>query len=155
MRLPIPLEKQAGLELGLRVEIADADGKSLGSGRITFISPTVSDAQTVLAKTTIDNRQRSLQNGQFVRALVVWDERRSVVVPMTAVNFLGDERFVFVTSGDPEEPVAKQVSVKLGLIKGDRAEVIQGLQGGEKLIVSGIQRLRDGADIKVMNNAGS
>ncbi|MDY6805046.1 MAG: efflux RND transporter periplasmic adaptor subunit [Cyanobacteriota bacterium] len=155
LRLPIPLEKQAELELGLPVEIADADGKSLGSGRITFISPTVSDAQTVLAKTTIDNRQRSLQNGQFVRALVVWDERRSVVVPMTAVNFLGDERFVFVTSGDPEEQVAKQVPVKLGLIKGDRAEVIQGLQGGEKLIVSGIQRLRDGADIKVMNNAGS
>jgi RND family efflux transporter MFP subunit len=152
LRLPIPMEKQSELQLGLSVEVTDAEGQSLGSGRITFISPTVSDSQTVLAKTTIDNRQRELQSGQFVRARVIWDRRQSVVVPMTAVNFLGQERFVFVALGEGEEQKATKVPVKLGLIKGDRAEIVGGLQGGEKLIVSGIQRLKDGDDIKVVGN---
>jgi RND family efflux transporter MFP subunit len=146
------MEKQSELQLGLSVEVTDAEGQSLGSGRITFISPTVSDSQTVLAKTTIDNRQRELQSGQFVRARVIWDRRQSVVVPMTAVNFLGQERFVFVALGEGEEQKATKVPVKLGLIKGDRAEIVGGLQGGEKLIVSGIQRLKDGDDIKVVGN---
>lgn len=152
LRLPVPMEKQSELKLGLQVDITDGEGQSLGSGRVTFISPTVSDSQTVLAKTTIDNRQRNLQNGQFVRARVIWDRRQSVVVPMTAVNFLGEERFVFVAVGDGEELKAKRVPVKLGLIKGDRAEIVGGLQGGEKLIISGIQRLKDGDDIKVVGN---
>lgn len=150
LRLPISLEKQSRLRLGLLVEIADAEGKSLGTGRITFISPTVSDSQTILAKATIDNRQGQLQDGQFARALVVWEQRQQVVVPMTAVVFEGDRRFVFVAEGEGEASLAKRVPIELGLIKGDRAEVVAGLQPGQQLIVSGIQRLKDGGTIKIL-----
>ncbi|MDJ0555452.1 MAG: efflux RND transporter periplasmic adaptor subunit [Microcoleaceae cyanobacterium MO_207.B10] len=154
VNLPIPLERRSDLRIGLLVEITSPEGKRLGMGRVSFISPTVSDSQTILAKADIDNRAGELQDGQFVRAKAIWDERRAVVVPMTAVGFQGEERFVYVVAGVGEERKAKRQVVELGLVKGDMAEVVSGLQPGERLIVSGIQRLRDGADIKILGAGG-
>lgn len=152
LRLPIPLERKSDLEMGLVVRMRDPQGNSLGTGRISFISPTVNpDSQTILAKATFPNPDGQLRNGQFVRADVIWDEKPGVVVvPMTAVQFLGDERFVFVAEGG-DNPTAKKQVIRLGLIRGDRAEVLEGLRPGEKLVVSGIQKLSDGTPIQPKN----
>ena len=154
VNLSIPLERRSDLRIGLPVEITSPEGKSLGMGRISFISPTVSDSQTVLAKADVNNRAGQLQDGQFVRARTIWDERRAVVVPMTAVGFQGEERFVYVVAGVGEERKAKRQIVELGLVQGDFAEVVSGLRPGEQLIISGMQKLKDGADIKVLGASG-
>ncbi len=148
LRLSVPLERASQLRQGLPVEIADSQGQSLGKGQISFISPTVSEtSQTVLAKATFDNQEGKLLNNQFVRAKVIWKQRSSnVVVPTTAVIFQGEERFVFVAQGQ-EPMVAKRQPVKLGIIKGDRAEVVQGLAPGDKIVISGLQKLADGAPL--------
>jgi RND family efflux transporter MFP subunit len=146
LRMPVPLERASDLRQGLPVQLSDSQGKSLGTGRVSFISPTVTDSQTVLAKAEFDNPQRQLLNGQFVRAKVIWNRRSSAVVPATAVVFQGAERFVFVAPG-LEPAVAKRQPVKLGLVSGDSAEVIEGVVPGDTIIVSGIQKLADGAPI--------
>lgn len=152
LRLSIPLERKADLKPGLAVEMQDSQGQPLGTGRISFISPTVdANSQSILAKATFSNPDGLLRTGQFVRARVIWNEKpNTVVVPMNAVQFSGDERFVFVTEGG-ENPTAKKQIVRLGLIRDDRAEVVEGLRPGEKIIVSGIQRLSDGAAINPQN----
>ena len=150
MNLSIPLERRADLRVGLPVEITSPEGKSLGIGRVSFISPTVSDSQTVLAKADVNNLTGDLRDGQFVSAKVIWNQRRGMVVPMTAVGFQGEQRFVYVVTGVGEERKAKRQIVELGLVKGDFAEVVSGLQPGQELIVSGVQKLQDGTDIKVL-----
>ncbi|VXD17743.1 RND family efflux transporter MFP subunit [Planktothrix serta PCC 8927] len=152
LSLPIALERQEDLKLGLPLQMVDNQGKILGTGRISFISPSVNqDSQTILAKATFDNSQRLFKDGQFVRAEVVWKQKNNVVViPMTAVKFQGDQRFVFLAEGQ-EKLTAKRQPVKLGLIQGDRAEILQGLQPGQKLIVSGTQKLSDGAAINILS----
>ncbi|WP_254174593.1 efflux RND transporter periplasmic adaptor subunit [Planktothrix pseudagardhii] len=152
LRLPIPLERKADLKIGLAVQMVDAQGKVLATGRISFISPSVNqDSQTILAKATFDNGQGLFKDGQFVRAEVVWKQKlNAVVVPMTAVKFQGNQRFVFLAEGQ-EKLTAKRQPVKLGLIQGDRAEILEGLQSGQKLIVSGTQKLSDGAAINILS----
>jgi multidrug efflux pump subunit AcrA (membrane-fusion protein) len=71
---------------------------------------------------------------------------------------LGGATFVFVAQtqqpqpGQPEQPgqpklVAKQKPVKLGAIQKNNYQVLEGLQPGEKVIISGLQNLSDGAPI--------
>ncbi|MGC9528342.1 MAG: efflux RND transporter periplasmic adaptor subunit [Limnospira sp.] len=152
LRLPIPLERKSDLEMGLTVRMGDARGNNLGTGRISFISPTVNqNSQTILAKATFPNPDGALRDGQFVRAQIIWNEKPGVVViPMTAVQFLGDERFVFLAEGG-ENPTAKKQVIRLGMIRGDRAEVLEGLRPGEKLVVSGFQKLSEGTPIQPKN----
>ncbi|MCT7955218.1 efflux RND transporter periplasmic adaptor subunit [Laspinema palackyanum] len=148
LRLSIPLERGADLKLGMPVEITDANGQPLSVGKVSFVSPTVnSDSQTILAKASFAN-QGQLRDRQFVRAKLVWDERNNrIVVPTTAITFQGEERFIFVARG--EDPVtAERVAVTLGLVQGDRAEVIEGLANGDRIVISGLQRLSDGDQIR-------
>lgn len=149
LRLPIPLERKADLKLGLPVQMSDSEGKVIATGRVSFISPSVDqDSQTILAKAAFDNTNGLLKDGQFVRAEVVWKQKpNTVLVPMTAVRFQGEQRFVFVAEGNNEQLKAKQQPVKLGLIQGDRAEVLGGLRPGQQIVVSGLQKLTDGATL--------
>jgi multidrug efflux pump subunit AcrA (membrane-fusion protein) len=59
------------------------------------------------------------------------------------------QTFVFVAQQPQGESklIARQKPVKLGEIKGNNYQVIEGLQAGEKIIVSGILNLSDGAPI--------
>lgn len=147
LRLPVPLEKKAQLRMGLPVRILTSDGKPLTTGQISFIAPSVNDSQTILAKASVNNNQGQLKDGQFVKAEIIWSQKQSVVVPMTAVRFQGEQKIVFLAEGSGENMQAKEQEIKLGLIQGEQAEVLENLTVGQKLITSGLQRLKDGARI--------
>lgn len=150
MRVSIPLEKAPQLRIGLPVDVTDAQGQNLGAGRVSFISPQVNaTAQTVLVKVDVDNPTGELRDRQFVRARVVWNQRPSaIVVPANAVVFEGEKRFVYIAQGN-KEAIAKKQPVKLGKIGGDSTEIIEGLNAGDRLIVSGLQKLADGKQIQI------
>lgn len=154
LHLPIPLERESQLKMGLPVQMQDAQSNPLGTGRISFISPTVNnESQTILAKATFDNTTGQLRNGQFVKANVVWEQRsQRVKVPMTAVIFQGEKRFVFIAEQGEDGKVAQRVPIELGLIQGDYGEVISGVTPGQLLITSGLQRLSDGVAIQEQDN---
>ncbi len=148
LRLSIPLERGSELKLGMPVEITDANGQPLSMGTVSFVSPRVnSDSQTILAKARFAN-QGQLRDRQFVRAKLVWNEQDNrIVVPTTAITFQGEDRFIFVARGE-DPATAERVAVTLGLVQGDRAEVIEGLANGDRIVISGLQRLSDGAQIR-------
>ena len=149
LRLAVPIEREANLRVGLPVQLFDSQGKLLRSnGRISFVSPTVNtDSQTILAKASFNNADGRLRNGQFVRATLVWNQRpNALTIPANAIVFEGDSRFVYVAqAGEPL--TVKQQSVQLGVLQRDRAEVKQGLNPGDRIVISGIQKLADGAPI--------
>jgi RND family efflux transporter MFP subunit len=132
--------------------LSDARGNPLGTGQISFISPQVTaNAQSILAKATFPNPDGQLLDQQFVRARVTWSENSGVVVPTSAVSRLGGQTFVFVAE-QPEtagqtQLIARQRSIKLGELQGNNYQVIEGLEPGEAIVVSGILKVRDGVPI--------
>ena len=154
VQLSIPIERGPELRLDQKVEGIDDKGNLLGTGRISFISPQVNtNTQSILAKASFDNSQGQLRDGQFIKAKVIWNRRPGVLIPTTARVPLAGKDFVYVAQtqeqsqqGKPQL-VARQKPVKLGQIQGNNFQVIEGLQPGEKIIVSGTQNLSDGAPI--------
>jgi RND family efflux transporter MFP subunit len=150
----IPLERGPELRLGQRVEGTDNQGNVLATGRISFISPQVNTSdQSIPAKAVFDNSEGQLRDGQFILAKVIWKTRPGVLIPKIVVVPLAGKDFVYVaqTQGQSQQGkpqlVARQKPVKLGEIQGNNVQVIEGLQPGEKIIVSGTQYLSDGAPI--------
>jgi hypothetical protein len=67
-----------------------------------------------------------------------------------AVNRVNGQYFVFVAeSGDGGRTVARQRAVDLGAVVGNDYVVKSGLKPGEKLIVSGVQKIGDGAPVTI------
>ncbi|ARV60535.1 efflux transporter periplasmic adaptor subunit [Nostocales cyanobacterium HT-58-2] len=149
----VPIERGAQLRKGTSVEVLDTQGKSLGMSQVFFIAPSANNnTQSLLIKSLFDNSKNQLRADQYARARVIWSQRPGVLVPTTAVARVAGETFVYTvqTSQSPKgeaQQVARQKRVKLGNIRGNNYQVLEGLEPGDKIIVSGLLNLRDGAPI--------
>jgi RND family efflux transporter MFP subunit len=147
----VPLDRSPDLRLGLPVELIDSEGKVLASNPISFIAPRVDDAtQTVLVKSALREKlPTSVRVHQFVRARIIWSATPGITVPVTAVTRVSGHYFCFVAEpGQQGGLVARQKPIEVGEMIGNDYVVHSGLKPGDRLIVSGIQKLRDGAPIQ-------
>jgi multidrug efflux pump subunit AcrA (membrane-fusion protein) len=144
--LNIPVQQAPQLRMGLPVRLVDDTGAPLAAEAINFISPTVdTTTQTVLAKVPLDV-PAGFRTSQFVRAQVIWSTDPGVTVPVTSVTRINGQFFAFIAEGSPL--VAHQRAVTVGRTIGNDYVVLTGLKPGDKLIVSGIQKIGDGSPVQ-------
>jgi RND family efflux transporter MFP subunit len=148
--IQVPLDRSTDLRVGLPVELLDSEGKVLATNPITFVASRVDDAtQTVLAKSALKQTPPSLRVQQFVRARIVWRTVQGLTVPITAVTRISGQYFCFVAEAGPKGGlVARQKPLQLGDVAGNDYLVKAGVKPGDRLIVSGIQKIGDGAPVQ-------
>jgi RND family efflux transporter MFP subunit len=146
----VPIERAAALRNGLPVHILSSDGRDrVATTSIAFISPRVDDqTQSVLVKGVVRNPDGTMRASQFVRARIVWKTTEGLVVPVTAVLRINGQFFAFVAESANGQLVARQRAIKVGSIVGDDYAVLEGIKPGERIVVSGTQKLADGAPIQ-------
>ena len=145
--LQVPVQQAPDLKLGLPVRLVDDAGATLREAAITFIAPSVDPTtQSVLAKAALD-RPDGLRHDQYVRARVVWRSTRGLTIPLVAVTRVNGRFFVFTAEKDGQATIARQRAVDLGPLVGNDYIVLKGLTAGQQLIVSGVQKIGDGAPV--------
>jgi RND family efflux transporter MFP subunit len=144
----VPVQEAAALRVGLPVHLVDDRGQVLSTETIAFVSPSVdASTQSVLAKASLE-RPGGFRTEQFVRARIVWTEAPALTVPIVAVNRINGQHFAYVAEpGEGGKSVARQRAVETGAVVGNDYVIKSGLQPGERLIVSGIQKIADGAPV--------
>jgi membrane fusion protein, multidrug efflux system len=143
------LEKQTGKVGDTTFSIAFGNDVYPFHGKIELIDRAV-DPQTGTIKTRLSfpNREKLLKSGMSTTVRILNNSNeKSVTVPYKAVSEQLGEFFVYVV-GDSNK--VKQRRIVLGKQVGTNIIVRQGLQGGESIVVEGIQNLREGA---VVNTA--
>jgi RND family efflux transporter MFP subunit len=149
--IQVPLDRSPELRVGLPVRLLDAEGKTVATNPVTFVAPRVDDAtQTVLVKSLLrGDVPDTMRVQQFVRAQIVWRSVEGLKVPMTAVMRIGGQYFCFVAEPAPNGGlVARQRAVQVGELEGNDYVLKSGLKPGDRLIVSGIQKIADGAPVQ-------
>jgi RND family efflux transporter MFP subunit len=138
----VPVSQAPDLKLGLPLRIVD-NGKVIATNRITFVSPSVdAGTQTVLAKATLVEGRGQFRPDQFVRAVIVWNSDPGLTIPITAVNRVNGQYFAWVAESDGKGGLlATQRGIEVGELIGNDYIVLSGLKPGEKLIVSGLQKI--------------
>lgn len=144
----VPVQQAPGLKLGLPVRIVSDTGDALQTEHISFISPSVDDVtQTVLVKAPVADTS-GFRTDQFVRARIVFSTNPGLMVPVTAVNRINGQFFAFVAENGQRGLAAHQIPVTLGQVVGNEYVVVSGLKAGDQLIVSGLQKIGDGAPVQ-------
>jgi RND family efflux transporter MFP subunit len=147
--IQVPLDRAQDLRVGLPVEILDAEGNIVVTDPITFVAPRVDDAtQTVLAKVALKNVPSTIRVQQFVRTRVIWRTEPGLTIPVVSVQRIGSQFFCFLAEPAGQGFVARQHPLQLGEIQGNDYVVTSGLKPGDRIIVSGVQKLGDGAPVK-------
>jgi len=147
--IQVPVDQAPELRVGLQTQILDAEGKVVASNPISFVAPRVDPAtQTVLAKALLRDAPPSVRVQQFVKLRVIWRSTPGLTIPITAVTRINGQYFCFVAEQTPNGLVARQKPLQVGEVKGNDYIVKSGLKAGDKLIVSGIQKIAEGAPVK-------
>lgn len=147
----VPIDRSPQLRLGLSMRLLDSDGNTVATNPVTFVAPRVDDAtQTVLIKALLREAPPAVRVLQFVRSRLVWREVEGIKAPVTAVTRISGQYFCFVAEKGPQGGlVARQKPIDVGQVVGNDYVIRKGLQAGEQLIVSGIQKIGDGAPVQV------
>jgi RND family efflux transporter MFP subunit len=151
----VPVQQASSLRVGLPVRILDDSGAVIADEKISFVAPSVDDAtQTVLIKTPLDSRRGHFRTEQFVRAQVVFNTTPGLTMPVVAATRINGQYFAFVAEKGAQGTVARQHAVTIGSTVGNEYVVLSGLKAGDQLIVSGVQKIADGAPVTAMPARG-
>jgi membrane fusion protein (multidrug efflux system) len=124
------------------------------TGTVNVLDP-ILDAATRSARLSarIPNPQGELRPGMSADVTAVIAERpQAVTVPDEGVFAEGDRNFVFVVQ--PDSTVVRR-PVKLGARQPGRVEIREGLQGGERVVRAGHQKLFEGAKVSPVEAAAA
>ena len=131
----------------LPVELWDREQKHrLGRGRIGALDNTIDPTTgTIKVKAAFANDDGALFPNQFVNVKVEVNRLEQVLtVPTTAVQ----NNYVYLVQADG---VVTQRRIRVGVTDGDRVSVEGDLQVGDQVVTDGIDRLREGAKVAVID----
>lgn len=143
----------AGLEEGQSVEIQlDVYTETTFEGSIRRIFPSV-DALTRLFTVEVEIHQDQenvvIRPGYLARIRFTADERRNILtVPTEAVTERDGKKVLFVLN--EEENKALMIPVDIGVQQDGYAEILEGVEAGNKVITANLDALEEGTEVRVV-----
>jgi RND family efflux transporter MFP subunit len=121
-------------------------------GKFVFIDRAVDiKTGTLRMRVQFPNGAKILRPGMFGRIRVDLGVRPdSILVPERAVSELQGKSFVWVVASDNK---TSQRSVKVGPQIGENLLILEGLKAGERIVLEGVQKVREGAPVNAMTAA--
>lgn len=153
---PIPERYLGVLRSGQAISATvDAYGDETFGGRIALIDTRVNEqTRSVTARAEIPNPGGRIRPGMAVRVAVTQGQRTAPAVPEAAVQYEGDGAFVYRIAAGEKGSTAQRVVVETGAVEGGFVEIISGLNAGDRVVGSGLNRIQPGAPIRVAGTGG-
>ena len=149
IRVAVPTSDAIKLKIGMPAEVMTEVLKgTVFEGDIKLINPRI-DVQTGTVKVTVEvlDESLSLKPGMFVEVRIAIGMKENVlVIPRKAILYKQNKTYVFVLNRNQ----AFQREVLLGLLEEDHVEVTSGLNEGEVIVVIGVEGLKDGKRVDVI-----
>jgi RND family efflux transporter MFP subunit len=147
----VPEMRLGELEAGQRVTVTTSDGASF-EGAIRVVAPTIASANRtglVYVDLTADDR---LRPGLFARGEIETGRGMGFTVPLASVVSADGYSYVFVLG--PNNIVERR-RITTGAVYAATIEVVDGLEGGERVVEQGAGFLKDGDLVNVTEPSGS
>jgi membrane fusion protein (multidrug efflux system) len=127
----------------------DAWADEAFQGRIALLDSRI-DASTraITARAEFPNPSGRIKPGMLMRVSISHGGRDALAVPEAAVQFEGDQAYVFVIGPRGEGLAARKQAVDTGVTQDGFVEVLGGLKAGDRVVADGLNRIRDGQPVR-------
>jgi membrane fusion protein (multidrug efflux system) len=142
----VPENDLASLREGLVIEaVSAAYPERRFAGQVLSVDSRI-DATTraVTVRAAVPNADSALRPGMFVNVSLTRDRREAIVIPEEALVPEQDKQFVFVVA----DGVATKREVRIGARRPGAVEIASGLEVGERIVVEGTVKVRDGGPVR-------
>jgi multidrug efflux pump subunit AcrA (membrane-fusion protein) len=133
------------IRLGTSVQISiDALGPQELSGRVSEIVP-ASDPGSRSSMVKVDLSQPALRSGLYGKARFSVGQKQAIQVPQKAILQRGQLVGVFIV--DPSHVVRLRL-IQAGKTYGDWTEVLSGINDGDRIVVEGLEKVKEGDQVQ-------
>jgi len=138
--------KDAGKDIKVYLTLSDKQDYSL-PGKIDFVDRAVNtQTGTIAMRAVFENPVGLIKPGNFANVNLVLTERdNAVVIPQSATTQIQGKNFAFLMNNQNK---VNRVPVMLGINIGNRVSVLAGLKPGDKILLEGFQKFKEGMEIK-------
>lgn len=106
---------------------------------------------TLKFKGTFQNKDHALFPNQFVNVRLLADTlKQAVLAPAAAIQFGNDGTFAYVVNQENTVNIRK---LKVGPSDGQNSVILEGLAAGDRLVLEGTDRLREGTKVEVVEDS--
>lgn len=120
------------------------------SGRVASVDSRIDQStRSVTVRAEVPNSEGLLKPGMFLNVTLLKDERNALVVPEEALVPEQDKQFVFLV----EDGRATRREVQIGARRPGIVEIVAGLQRGDRVIIEGAAKVRDGGPVRDLSAA--
>ena len=137
----------------LKVEAWDRDNRNkIADGTLLAIDNQLNTSTgTINIKAKFANDKLQLFPNQFVNVhLQLGAQPDAITVPTVAVQLSKIGNYVYTVNDDQTVSLGK---VKVGASSGDNSIIEEGLTPGQKVVIDGLDKLRDGARVKIIDRS--
>ena len=136
----------------LPVQALDRNGKAIATGKLAAVDNQIDTTTgTIKLKALFDNTDDALFPDQFVTARLRIDTvTGATLVPSAAVQRGATGTFVYVVKADNTVTLRK---ANLGPASADLVSVKDGVTPGERVVIDGLDKLRDGSSVAVIDDS--
>lgn len=144
----VPSTYLSALQPGVEIEaVADALENRVFRGKIESVNTRVDPVtRSVLVRAILPNDDHILKPGLLLKVTLIKNERTSVILPEETLTQRQNDHFVLVVGDDNK---VAQRKVTAGARRPGKVEITGGLEKGERVIVRGVNRVRDGQEVEV------
>ena len=143
---PVPESQLASLAVGQSIVArSDSYPERDFEGTVSTIDARIDTAtRAVIVRGDFSNTDRVLRPGMLMQVRLSRPERQALVLPEIALVQVGRDTFVFRVK---EDGSVEQPKVEVGTRSSGKAEVVSGLQPGDRIVIDGTGKLRPGSKI--------
>ncbi len=147
----VPETYMAALRRGMAVHArSDAWSGELFEGSVQTVDTQVDPrTRSATARATIPNPDGKLRPGMLMKLKVVRSVDQVLLLPEEALIPSDRDQRVFLLD---ENDVARLHTIKIGRRRRGAAEVLEGLDVGDRVVVEGVVRVRDNQKVRVTEN---
>jgi len=143
LRVPVPEDDvqyvRAGDQLQVRV---DAVNRSFTGNIVRFTRSVNFETRTMETEIDVHNKDLSIAPGMYANTLLELEDRKNVVtIPVEALVLNGRQQMLYVLDDGNRIHIR---SVQVGLQGQKLAEIVSGLNPGERAVLGGQENYRDG-----------
>lgn len=115
-------------------------------GSVNFVDRGIdANTGTLLVQTSFKNPDRIIRPGQFTKVRIPVPVEDAIVVPQKCVSELQGQYSVFILNNE-NKIEARQIVP--GMKSGDMWVIDEGLKAGEKVVIDGVQKVRNGSVVQ-------
>ncbi len=128
----------------------DAYADDAFQGRIARLDSRIDAAtRAITARAEFPNPSGRIKPGMLMRVSISHGGRDALAVPEAAVQFEGDQAYVFVIAARGEGLAARKQAIDTGVSQDGFVEVLGGLKAGDRVVADGLNRIQDGQPVRV------